>query len=1433
MAILLATLTVRDVHAQPFTNIGSTGLQTGGAKDGGLSWADFNDDGCLDLAVNTDVDCGTQPNCGSRILLQRSLAGVCASAGTVTGGSPPVPTLGPWWDDVTQCLAPILASNRPGDVLERSAVWGDLDNDGYVDLVLNTAGNSTASGEPSVEIWMNGGPGTTTNGTNGASNCGVGGVAWNQFGTTVSGSQRPSVTIDGRASQSLPNAPFGGIQRIRVINGTSALNAEMVALLDYDADGNLDVIIDNHGDGTVILNNSGDWTAPHVDIVACDNNGVTSGAEAAGRPFSCDEDTGLPSNNDTENNGDYGTVVDVDNDGNVDVVLRKPGGAGDEDIYLNDGTGPAFFALPSAGTVEFGASSNGNKGGNIACDFDNDGDLDVFWSDNGTNQIFEQTGSPATVIAAGDGEFSAIGLPLTGGSPTPTLTNIDGVACADWDNDGDSDLYLSNSGNDVLLRNDFVGSGTLSFTCLSGPGCGGTAYGASNSEAIAFGDTDRDGDLDLIINRDGNANQYWRNTTNNADYLMVEVLYDDGSNDRPAIGATVVLSDCDGTRQSGLKEVNGGRGHGSQDPSLVHFGVDPTQDYVVYVRYPGGLLRAATIRPDTIVGYQQITVRNTDGTTTCPTPALVIGARESMTPEGPAVVWQTAAQGDTLSLQLFDARNGHALSEVMLNAGQPGGAEYRTPLHGTPPVSYWVRELDVQGQEHWHGPFESEAWNGADAPRPRSLRKARRQHRFSAPPDETLVARVEGQGAPAYARARLEVTQTGLQAIPLADFAQQLGGSWMNDLSQHRVRLHTRQTDIPYRIEQGRFFFYAEGPKDPLVPYRVYWLEAGVAQEIETAAPPSALFEDGFESGDLAFWSPTPPPWPPSAGWVTTRFEENLIPFVSSLRAASGQDFQGEVFYWGSLYSEGTANRTFDLSLAGLTATPTTIRVGLRAGQADGPDDSIDHDVEIFANGNSIGVANWPGYGAHVAEFAVPAGGLVSGTNQIEAQLQAPGGSHRIAFVDWIEVDAEQQLVPNGTFAEFVATSQDARIAGLPPGLVVGIDSTDPSAPRWLTLQSPGNGAARLSTQPGRRYFAGTVGHLPAPLVRGVVSAEDVVTEALGHDYLVLFAQPFADGASELVTRRAARFSALAIDVQRIYDQFSNGEPDPRAIREFLTATEPDDPTRVVTILGKGTFDYRNVSGYGANHVPPLLASTDFGIYATDRLYLANPSAGNTVIGRLPFRAPDEVDGYLAKLDAFEASADFTDPRVLSLVDSPSAEGDFLPAVTALETHSPTQPLPPIDVGTLGVSAARSALLDALDDDGTPIDLLHFSGHGGSDRLTAPGVLTSADVPLVTGGAPLVVALTCNAARYDIPQFDTLGETWIVGPGGGAGFYSSVALSSNSGASTLAEELFSRMFGGTAHFALALRGALEGIEGLEDTQVLYQFLGDAALLLSP
>ena len=135
-------------------------------------------------------------------------------------------------------------------------------------------------------------------------------------------------------------------------------------------------------------------------------------------------------------------------------------------------------------------------GGGVALfDMDGDEDLDLYFVQGGgpvpvTKEAREDDGARSSnqLYRNDDGVF----VNVTAGSGADDTGYGMGVAAGDYDNDGDIDLYVTNLGTNVLLRND----GTGHFQDVTAEsGVGDELWGAS----AAWLDYDRDGDLDLYV----------------------------------------------------------------------------------------------------------------------------------------------------------------------------------------------------------------------------------------------------------------------------------------------------------------------------------------------------------------------------------------------------------------------------------------------------------------------------------------------------------------------------------------------------------------------------------------------------------------------------------------------------------------------------------------------------------------------------------------------------------------------------------------------------------------------------------------------------------------------------------------------------------------------------------------------------------------------
>ena len=267
-------------------------------------------------------------------------------------------------------------------------------------------------------------------------------------------------------------------------------------------------------------------------------------------------------------------VGDLNDDGYPDILDRTD--AVGQNLFINDGDGT--FTLNN-NVVE--QSLNSDKGAVAMCDLDNDGDLDIIWTDAGRNVLYENIGGdPLNFVIHPEG--LTLGINPNRG--------IDGCACGDVDNDGDEDIFLSSRGGTSFLYKNDLNNGNAFFFVQDNGGIGFDTLGNAlntNGKACALVDYDNDGDLDVSLNVQGNPNQLWRSdliTTSTAeadrDYLKVKIVIQDPASvqtqvlGRDAIGARAILRRLPadgGALVSGVKEVNGGRGRGSQDPPVFAF----------------------------------------------------------------------------------------------------------------------------------------------------------------------------------------------------------------------------------------------------------------------------------------------------------------------------------------------------------------------------------------------------------------------------------------------------------------------------------------------------------------------------------------------------------------------------------------------------------------------------------------------------------------------------------------------------------------------------------------------------------------------------------------------------------------------------------------------------------------------------------------------
>lgn len=207
-------------------------------------------------------------------------------------------------------------------------------------------------------------------------------------------------------------------------------------------------------------------------------------------------------------------------------------------------------------------------------DYDGDGDLDLFVANAGL------TGQPNRLYRNDGTTF----VQITTGPVAEDVHRTFGSAWGDVDNDGDLDLAVANrNAPEVLYLNDGHGGFTATPFGLAADGW---------SLGVTLVDDDGDGDLDLFVANGGplgapTRNRLFRNTTGTAGHWL-EVDLRGKASDWFGLGARVTAyATIGGVARALVREVTARSGRMAQDGFRLHFGLgDAAEVDSLVVQWP-------------------------------------------------------------------------------------------------------------------------------------------------------------------------------------------------------------------------------------------------------------------------------------------------------------------------------------------------------------------------------------------------------------------------------------------------------------------------------------------------------------------------------------------------------------------------------------------------------------------------------------------------------------------------------------------------------------------------------------------------------------------------------------------------------------------------------------------------------------------------------
>ena len=553
--------------------------------------------------------------------------------------------------------------------------------------------------------------------------------------------------------------------------------------------------------------------------------------------------------------------------------------------------------------------------------------------------------------------------------------------------------------------------------------------------------------------------------------------------------------------------------------------------------------------------------------------------------------------------------------------------------------------------------------------------------------------------------------------------------------------------------KEAKLYFYASEVPSQYTRENVDWLVPdGLEMGFGTGDPRSDTKESQINNV----------PIPEGAYQAIAQLEENLVYMPQS----EGDDH----WYWAGIAAPQVY--TIDTELNSMAEGSGEIHLSVW-GSTESLEDP-DHHLRIAINSEIVTDHFWDGTGTEIMTATIRAGLLRDGINQIS--LEAPGDTKSIADIihlNHVDIHYPRYPVAENDRLFFGDTDSHIKLSGF-SGPVQVFDITQPEQVVRV--------AAKLNQDEGfdgdktRQYLAvGPNGVLRAKRIKNVTNVSNLRASDLSADYLVI-------GPTDLLTpiqpllnlRKEQGLSPVAIDIEAIYNQFNYGLSEPVAIQRFVQYAVDNwqISPKYLLLLGDSSYDPKGyVSLPEANRIPTYLINTEYGGETAGDINFVQvneDSWPDLAVGHIPARSSAQVEILVNKILEYEKNLPGAGEQLSVLAIADGQDASFKADAEAFVSHfSPPNysgafyaPLPnDID--------AHETVLNKLGENNW---LIAYFGHGSINMWGKERLFTSEDVYHLKNQEKLAVILnfTCLTGLYTHPKVDSLAETLLWHPEGGA-----------------------------------------------------------------
>lgn len=304
-------------------------------------------------------------------------------------------------------------------------------------------------------------------------------------------------------------------------------------------------------------------------------------------------------------------------------------------------------------------------------------------------------------------------------------------------------------------------------------------------------------------------------------------------------------------------------------------------------------------------------------------------------------------------------------------------------------------------------------------------------------------------------------------------------------------------------------------------------------------------------------------------------------------------------------------------------------------------------------------------------------------------------------------------------------------------------------------------------------------------------------------DYIIVASDNYLTQAERMaqINRNQYGLNVKVVTLKSIYNEFSSGQQDVGAIRNFIryvyyNASTEDNRLKYLCLFGDASYDYKNRISNNTNIVPSWFSYNSFSLtssYISDDFFgnmdenegsMVNADKLDIAVGRILADTPQRAKDLVDKIDLYYQAGSYGSWRNNFVVISDDVDlsgeqqlqntTDFIgndvtaqkPFMNVIKIHSDAFQQEATASGER-YPKVNKAIKDAIE---VGALVVNYFGHGGEDGLAAEFIFDKIDAQEIRNICKFncFVTVTCEYTKFDNPQRPTAGEFIYWNKQGGA-----------------------------------------------------------------